>query len=142
MKKTFSIYSVFGHFILGKKTYKFMSYTNGVDHFSFCIAGVDTFPVKGDFSTGCIEIFIFQLSYLTSIHRIGPVCSKFLNIKLMCTTTNFFIRGKTNANSTMFNFWMLDKVFHCTYNFCNTRFIISTQQGSTICGNQGLTYIL
>ena len=73
----------------------------------FSISRMHITSFKSDLGSGSIEIFKFQLSNFSSVHRISPLTTELLNIKLMSTLTYFFIRIETDPNFTMLNFRML-----------------------------------
>ena len=94
------------------------------------------------FGRGCIEIFKFQLTYLSSIHCISPFTTKLFHIKLMSTQPNFFIRIETYPNLSMFNFGMLFQINHRSNDFCNTGLIVSSQQRLSIGYNQIFSFVV
>ena len=100
----------------GKHGVKFHGDMLGVDHDIFGIPGVDIAPVYGHDGGSGVEIFVFQSAYSTAIYRIGEISTKGINIKMFRALSDFFIRSEGNPDGTMWNFWMLQKVFSSGYN--------------------------
>src|SRR6478609_12004902 len=115
MEKTLISSCCLRRFVLREFVDKIISNKHGIDHFSFGIAGMNTFSLENNFGTSCIEIFIFQFTYLTTVHGVSPFGSKFFYVKMMGTTTYFFIGSKCNSDFSVFDFRIVNQEFHCSH---------------------------
>ena len=106
MIESFVSGSMFRSFMPGKHGDELVGYADRVNHFMFRIARMHITSLKNDFGNSGIKVFKLQFPDFSSVHRISPFTSEFLNIKLMSTFTYFFIRIETDPDFAMFNFGM------------------------------------
>src|SRR5690606_28744099 len=115
---------------------------NGIDHFSFSITWVYTFTFYRNYHLCSVEILVLEFANLGSVHRVCPLSPKLLNIKLMGSSSNFLIWGKSNSYSAMTNVRVVYQVFHCSDDFGHTSLVVCSQKCCSISSYYGLTFIL
>ena len=79
-----------------------------------------------------VERLVSDFALFAAIQRVGEICVKFVHIEEIHTLADFFIRGKGNANISMGNFGMCEKIFCGSENFGNACFIIRAKQGGAV----------
>src|SRR5699024_4048488 len=94
---------MFRGFSFGKFLNKLSGHISRIDHFVFSRARVDTIAVKCNFQTSSIEVFVLYLSDWPAINGVCIHGMKALDIKLMRSTANFFIRWKSNSDFAVWN---------------------------------------
>ncbi|MNL46070.1 hypothetical protein D3C87_1687540 [compost metagenome] len=72
------------------------------------------------------KAFTLQVSALTTIQGIAEVCTQFVHIHSIYTTTDFLIRCKQYTYFAMLHFRVLHQVFSQVHNYGHTGFVIST----------------
>ena len=91
---------------------------------------------------GCVEVFKFQFTHFTSVHRIGPLASELLNVELVRSQSDFLIRIKSDTDFSVFNFRMCLQVSNGSHNFSNTGLVVCSQQGMSVGYNQVFSYMI
>ena len=91
-----------------------------------------------DGNRSCVKVLIFQLTDTTTINGISPLRTEFFQIHILRATADFFIRREGNADITVRNITVF-QTHHSSDDFCDTGFIIRSQQGFTVGHNQGFT---
>ena len=142
MIKTFITFGMFGSFPTRQHNSILIGYANRIYHFMFGISRVNVTAFESHSSHSRIKVFILQFAYFTTIHRIGPICSKGFNIKLVRSFAYLLVRIECNAYLAMFNLRVFQKILHRCHNFGNTCFIVGPQQSLPIRNNKVLTYIM
>ena len=94
-----------------------------------------------DFSSGSIEVLIFQVAQVAAIYGVRPVAAKLLYIEMMRTHTDFLVRIETYADISVLDFVMVAQITHSLYDFSDARLVVSTQQGSTVCHDDILSLV-
>ena len=89
-----------------------------------------------------VEILELQFADFSAIHSISPLATELLHIKKMRSHTDFFIGIKAHPDSAMLDFRMFPKVDHSLYDFRNTGFVVSSQQGMAVRDNQILSHMI
>src|SRR5690606_36791537 len=103
---------------------------------------VHTQSVNFHYSSRSVKVLIFQLSGFATVHCISPFGTKLLNIKFMCTSTDFLIGSKSNCYSTEIDFRMCQQILCRGHNFGNSGLIICSKQGGSVGSNQCFAEIL
>ena len=85
-----------------------------------------------------IKIFKLDLTLGIAIQSISKISIKPLDIKILSTTSNFFIWSKCNADRTMRNLFT-DQAFYHRKNLSNPSLIICTKDRCTIRCDQSTT---
>ena len=137
VEETFVFRSCFGSFVGRKCANELCRHASGVDHLVFRVSGVHTDACKFKLRSSGVEVLKLNFAKFATVHRVSPFATKLLDIKFVGTETNFFVRVKTYANLTMFDFGMLYEIHHCLNNFGNTRFVVSTKQSVSV-GNDNV----
>ena len=83
--------------------------------------------VEGHLGAGRIEVFVFQLTDASAVHRIGKISAEKGNIKEIGTRPHFFIRGKADFNGAVGNFRMGKQILRHSHNFRYPRFVVRTK---------------
>ncbi|OQC45132.1 MAG: hypothetical protein BWX60_00677 [Candidatus Marinimicrobia bacterium ADurb.Bin030] len=78
-------------------------------------------------SGACVEGFNFDFSDCFTVNGISKVSPEFLNIEMVSTGTDFFIRSESDPQSAVFDVWMLLQVRQKRHYFGNPGFIIGAQ---------------
>ena len=112
-----------------------------VDHCIFCGTCVDAQTMYDNLCRACIEVFIFQFAQFTAVNGICEICTKTFHVKIVCTAANLFVWCKSDADFAMFNRRIVDQFFCHGHDFCDTCFVICTEQSGSICYDQVLTNI-
>ena len=71
MIETLIVFGVKRRFERRKQTVQFHGDKCGVDHLTFCGAGVDGLAAKFDFRTGGIEVFVFQFAERAAVNGVS-----------------------------------------------------------------------
>ena len=75
---------------------------DGIFHFALGGTGMYTPAIDMKLCSCGIKILIFQFAQCTTVYGIRIICSEQLHIKMICSGTDFLIRGKTNADPAVF----------------------------------------
>ena len=118
-----------------------VSDTHRVTHLMVRRTRVHIQTVHMDLGTRCIEVLKLQLTDCTAIHRIGEIGTELLNVKMVCSAADLFVRRETDTHFTMLDLRVLDEVFHRRHDLGNTGFVICAQKGSGVRHNDVLSCI-
>ena len=88
-----------------------------------------------------VKVFVFHLTKLSAVNRVGKLCAKILHLKPVCAAANLLIRSKSNTNLSVRNFFMGKQISGRRHNFCHTGFVICTKQCGSICCDQILSLV-
>ena len=102
---------------------------------------MDTQTFDVNLCTGCVKVFVFQLSKIATVHSVSPFAAEFLYIKVMCTASNLFIRVETNTNFTVFYLRVVAQVAHSLYYFGYSSLVVSAKQGGSIGNNNVFSFM-
>ena len=119
----------------------FHSDQHGIHHTLFGISRVHAASMDRDHRRCCIEVFIFYLTEFTAIYCIGKLRSKTRNIEPVCTTADLLVRGESNADLAVRNFFVGKQISCRFHDFCHACFIVCSKKRGTIRRNQILTLI-
>ena len=117
----------------------FSCQSDGVEHLAFGIAGMNVSPLYSDSCSSGIEVLIFNLTHFTSVHRVCPITAETLHVKLMCSQADLFIRIKSDADFSVFDFGMFLKIFNGRDYLSNSCLVVGTEQGMPVGNNQIFT---
>ena len=140
--KAFVAFCIFWSFAHRQAQLPFCSHGNSIAHFIFCIARMNRNTIKYYMRIAGIKGFKIQFTNSATIYGISKFSTKLFHREVLCTSANFFIRCKCQANLAMLNFRMSQQIFAGRNNFCNTSFIICAQKSSAIRSNNVLSYII
>ena len=110
--------------------------TVGVYHLALGIARVHTDAIDGDLRTGGIEILELEFPNVSSIHRICPVASELLDIKMVGTHADLLIRVKGDTDVSMLNLRMIPEVAHRLYDLGNASLVVGAKERMAVCHDQ------
>jgi len=74
---------------------------------------------------------------IAAVHRVGKVCTKTGDIEQIGTLADLLVRGKADAQLAV-GTALADNGLHGGHDLSHTGFIICTQQGGAVGGDQGL----
>ena len=126
VEESFSTFCTFWDFILWKCFYKLTGEKYSIDHTPFGSSWVHTLSLDMNLSPCSIEALILKLSYMTTIHSICPLGTKFWHIKLMGSLPDLLIRSEGYSDFPMLNLRMCQKIFHSRYDLCHPCLVISS----------------
>jgi len=131
MVETFTSTRVCRRLVCREQRYDFISDQGSVDHDILCFSRmyINTFNMKC--CTCCVEIFVGNFTFVIAIHCVSIICLKNVQVKQICSTTDFLVRRKTNPQITMWNVFC-NYLFDCCENFCDAGFVIRTQKCSSV----------
>ena len=101
--------------------------SHGVFHLVVRSARVYIHAVYMHFASSGVEVLVFEFAYRTSVHGVCPLSAEGLYIEMVCSLTYLFIRREAHAYCTVFDLWVLDKVFHGRNDFCYTCFVVCAE---------------
>ena len=127
--------------VLRNHVLEFHSQSACIHHLALGIACMNAHALDDDFSSGSIEVLIFQVAQVAAIYGVRPVAAKLLYIEMMRTHTDFLVRIETYADISVLDFIVVAQIAHSLYDFCDARLVVSTQQGSTVCHDDILSLV-
>ena len=84
-----------------------------------------------------VEVLVLDVAGIAAVHRVGKVCTKTGDIEQIGTLADLLVRGKADAQLAV-GTALADNGLHGGHDFSHTGFIICTQQGGAVGGDQGL----
>ena len=100
--------------------------TAGVHHLSLGIARMHAYTFYIYLSAGGVEVLKLQFAHVAAVHRVGPVTTELLHIKVMGTHADLLVRIEGDADVAMLHFRVVSQPAHCLDDFCNARLVVST----------------
>ena len=134
-------FSLLRSLVLRNHVLEFHSQSACIHHLALGIACMNAHALDDDFSSGSIEVLVFQVAQVTAIYGVRPVAAKLLYIEMMRTHTDFLVRIETNADISVLDFVVVAQIAHSLYDFSDARLVVSTQQGSTVCHDDILSLV-
>ena len=101
-------------------------------HLELRAAWVNADTVNHNLPGSSIEILILELTEGSAVYRVGDIRAEIRNIETVCTSTDFLIRCKANADFSMLYLWMRQKMFCHGHNLCDARLIVGAEQRRTV----------
>ena len=98
--------------------------------------------MKQDAGFTGIERLIAQFTELSSVHSIRIRCTKGLQRKLFCPPSDLLVRRKCHMHFSMGNIRMLKKILAGRHNGADPCFVIGSEQGFSVRGQNALSLIL
>ena len=112
-----------------------------VAHLMIRSTGVYVQAVYVDLACRGIKVFKLQLAYRAAIHGVGELCTELLYVKMVCAASDFFVRRESYADFSVFDFRVLNEVFHRRDDLCYTGFVVGAQKRCGIRHNDVLTSV-
>ena len=109
----------------------------GVDHGVLSGAGVHREAVDGHGGSSGVEVLVLDVTGIAAVHRVGKVCTKAGDIEQVGTLADLLVRGKTDAQLAV-GAALADDGLHSSHDLSHTGFVVCTQQGGAVGGDQGL----
>ena len=135
--ETLAVLSVFGAVVIRQGVVELNGNVLRILHGVLCAARMDREAVYRDKSSGSVKVFIADFARFVAVHRVGIGCAKMLHIKQVSTLANLLIGGKAHADLAVGAVFFLQDLQH-GHNLGHTGFVVRTQQGGAIGGDQGL----
>ena len=126
----------FGDIGLGYHGVEFARQSVGIPHLSFGVTGVDTYTFYIYFGARSIEVLVFQVAQVASIHGVCPVATKLFDIEMMGTHADFLVGIEAHANVSVLYFIVVTQVTHGLHDLSNARFVVCSQQCCAVGDNQ------
>ena len=101
-------------------------------HLELRTARVNAGTVNRNLPGSGIEILILELTEGSAVYRIGDVRTEICNIETICTSTDFLIRCKANADFSMLYLRVRQEVLRHRHDFCDARLVVGAEQRRTI----------
>ena len=139
--ETLVAFSLLRSLVLRNHILEFHSQSACIHHLSLGIACMNAHALDDDFSSGSIEVLVFQVAQVAAIYGVSPVAAKLLYVEMMCTHTDFFVRIETYADVAVLDFVVVAQIAHSLYDFSDARLVVGTQQGSTVCHDDILSLV-
>ncbi len=115
---------------------------HGVDHLVFGCTGMDVSSFEMYSSQCCIKVFKLQFSDFATIHGISKISIEFFHIKMIGASSDLFIGCKGHTNGSMLYFRVLFQPLQRRYDLGNSGFIVGSQQGGSVGGDDVLTFVV
>ncbi len=142
MIESFISFSVLGGLPAWQHYYELVGYTYGVEHLVFCISWMYIASFECHFGYCGVEVLIFELADSSAIHSVCPVGTKELNIKFMCSKSDFFVRIERYTDVPVLDFRMGFQVVYSSNDLCNACLVVSTEKGVSIGYDQIFTFVV
>ena len=138
MVKSFIPLCVFRDFSGRKKRVEFDAEKKGVFHFILCASRVNTQPVDSEIRRCGVKVFVFNLTGLAAIQRIGDFSAESFHIEKVGATADFLIGSESDADGPMRRIFLLDE-FRQAHDLRDTGLIIGSQKSGSVRHNDVLT---
>ena len=109
----------------------------GVDHGVLGRAGVHREAVDGHGGSSGVEVLVLDVAGIAAVNRVGKVCTKAGDIEQIGTLADLLVRGKADAQLAV-GATLADDGLHSGHDLSHTGFVVCTQQGGAVGGDQGL----
>ena len=86
---------------------KLVEDVDSINLFAVSVAGVNGYTFNDDVARTSIKVFVIKLAKFATVNGIGKICAKSLNVKVLGTSTDFFVRGESKFNFGMRNSWVV-----------------------------------
>ena len=110
-------------------------------HLILGIAGMYIDSVDHRLRGSRVEVLVFQLTNSASVYRIGKICAELLQIKVIHSAADFFIRRKSNRDRRVLLLRMRQQPGRHCHNLRNSGLIIGSQQCGSVRDDQRLSLI-
>ena len=111
---------------------------NGVFHTVLGAARMDINPMNRQGCRGGVEIFVFDLSQLTSVHRIRRIRAEGLYVKAVGSAADLLIRRKADGQPAVRQLGVFGQIGAGRENFGNAGLVVGPQQRAAIGDNEPL----
>ena len=142
MEETLVTLCVFRSLLNREERIEFHPDEDSIPHLSFCISRMDVPALDSDGCGRGVEILVFQLSYSPSVHRVGIVRSEFPYVELHDTPSDFLVRSESYPDLTVLEFRMLHNILHRIHNLCHPGLVVSSEEGGSVGGYDGLALVV
>ena len=90
-----------------------------------------------DLSRCGIEVFELKFSNFSPVHGVGILGIEPGDIELHHAASDFLVGSKTDADGAVLEFGMGNNILHGIHDFSHTGLVVSTQQSSAVCRDDG-----
>ena len=126
----------------GEHDDKLVGYTYGVEHLVLGISGVDVASLECHLGHGGVEILIFQLADGSTVHGVGPVGTKQVDVKLVCALAYLLVWIEGYAYVAVLDFGVLLKILYRRDDFGYAGFVVSSEQSVSVGHNEVLALVV
>lgn len=106
------------------------------------ISGVDVASLECHLGHGGVEILIFQLADGSTVHGVGPVGTKQVDVKLVCALAYLLVWIEGYAYVAMLDFGVLLKILYCRDDFSYAGLVVSSEQSVSVGHDEILALIV
>ena len=121
----------------GQSGVELHGHVGGVDHGVFGAAGVDREAVDGDGGRGCIEVFVLDAAHIAAIDGVGKVGAKAGDVEQGSALADLLVGGKGDAELAV-GAALGEEGLGGGQDLRHAGFVIGTQQGGAVGGDEGL----
>ena len=103
-----------------------------VHHLALGVACMHAYSLDVNLGTCSVEVLIFQVAQVATVHGVSPVATKLLHVEVMGSHADLLVRIEAHTDVAMLDFVVVAQVAHRLYNLGDARLVVGAKQGSAV----------